>query len=367
MHRAGHDSTGQPVTFDMKALLWRSLDHEGHAMSSWELRGVLASLGHSGRALVKDFRDGVLRTFDAFLQRGGLCVSSELIPSRKSLAGLGMRLAEYPHEARDEFGIHTKGLILLLLTAYHIKRGMAKQRAKGVMGLFFGALLSPDLFDGPIGDALRGLRMLDDGRCAEGVDESGVCAHMRMAHCALQQPGPEVPQERLAYLLCQLFAQPCQCDSWGAFAIALLDTVAAQLTQRVPEVCSPNALNAPILQGRGKKRRLDEDLESTLVCEVNRRGLAPSLRSWARATEVCSPNAMDRVRDKDLMEYLVAGHHGFHDTTSFKLVVDGASVGEPPMELLVGVVSDCEKGHAIWAPPQVLSHGPCMPEGGSGV
>ena len=351
-NRVGLDALGGTVKLERKASSWE-LDDDTTFLA-WEFRRVLDSLGYSSANLVKDFMRNTLPKVVELLRKLGMeDFGEDIIPSRKSLRTRGMPENEWPAYVRDEWGISTGGLLFVLLCTLQLRRGPGRVRSEAVLLRFLEAALPADCRDRPeMLECVESLAMTPAG-CGGDAQVEGVCEHVMFAHGVVHAHRDECGQTALAQLLVEVFDGPCWCPSLGDWLTDLVSVVGNIILKGLDTTCSTDPLNAQEMRGKKRRRRLDEDMKRQVCEHLQRSGRARNGRVWARATAHCSAKSMDRIRDSYLTTYLTAIHEQFHDSDAFRVVLDGARVGEPAKEYIVGVLEECSTGSGAWVPPQV--------------
>lgn len=340
---------------DFKATIFEDAENDD-AEVVWELRRLLASLGHTGQKPIRDWTRKQLPMLEAVLHGTGLEIGPELVPSRKSLISRGIDMDEWPAKVRDEWGITGRGMLLTLCASMLYKRGEHKRSCEAVLETLLEALVSVQLLDDP------GLKlffenpvMKEGSVCDIGIDEVGTCEHIRDAYMAVQSAQTAPKPRRLAKLFQLIFAKPCRCDSVGAWLDDIFRSVSLMIAEAASEADSSNALEATAVFGPKRRRRMDEDMR-VAMCDVRKAGLAKNMRVWAKATQAMSASAANRVRDRQLQAYLAASNQRLHSVQTVRLDLDGARVGEPASEMLIGVLETPDgSGFACWIPPQAIS------------
>lgn len=354
-HRVGLDEHGGTVTLAWKASAWGA---DGHTFLAWELRRVLESLSYSSSNPIKDFKNHTFPLIAEHLRKMGVeSVEDDLIPSRKSMRAKGVKEEDWPAFVRDEWGVSTGGLLLILCGCLMVRRGKHKVRSAAVLLLFLEAVLPADCCSqDDVSECVASLEMtpaMCDGQ-AQGAD---ICHHVEFVHQVLSSKASGCQQSALAKILIDIAQGPCLCPSVGAWLSDFISVVGKMLLSILEDTCSDDPLNAQDLRGKKRRRRMDEDMKLAVCEKLHSSGRARNGRVWARATGHCSDKAMDRIRDKYLAGYMASIHERYHESDSFRTVLDGARIGEPASEYSVGMLEDCASGSGAWIPPQAC---PCV-------
>lgn len=338
---------GTRTRLDMKVSVFTDPD-----FAAWDLKRVIVGLGHNGANPIKDWTKHQLPKLKVILTSLGL-EPPEILPSRKSLSSQGVPVNEWSPFARCEFQVDTRGLLKVILASIQYKRGSSKQTAQAWLLSMFSEFLEGGLGSDDWAQHREDMQMVDGSTC-QVLPGSEVCVHFQTLRSFTESlPHPTSPQA-LAHYLIELVRPRGSCPSVSHWLERTVAIVASAVEVAIAEVMSDDPLRASLLDGRQKRRRVDEDLKRAACLQVRRFGLASSTAVWARATGKLPGSSAGGLRDSCLKEYIASSHEGFVGCKGVRVVLDGARVGEPPAELLVGLVVNTHTGLAVWSPPQAL-------------
>jgi hypothetical protein len=336
----------------------KALEHEFKAarfddgFTVWELRRYVEGVGYVFNTNVKYFRKEKIALLEELLI-SMTCKFDEppVIPSRRFF-GKQTPPPDVFKYVQDEFTMPMKHFVAMLLITERLGHQSVKMdNAQGLRSMFVSSALPADI-EAAV-PTLRHPMMLPHLQC-DGVGGDQVCRHLRAIHYALARADAMdlAPQLKFAYFFRDVLSREIACPHFGAWFKGVVEEVSAIVEINLENYGHSNPLKTWRPEF-AKRRRMDEHMKDSAVQTVKKTGLAPNVSSWARATQQANPKSMAYVRDMHLSAYHAATLRDMEGATTYKLVFDGARLGEPKQEYMFALGENCDNHIAAWSPPTV--------------
>lgn len=362
---------GEPLYFESGhfrngKLLWKAWLHQDrrHAGGDspwlgWELRRVLQHFQERFDNGVGAWVRKTTPRLEPYFDLVGTTVEEAIVPNILSAQAGGRR----PEACtRQEFQVTSKGLVAISLAFWSWKRHVARDLAGEVFrSLLFSMTESVDgiLSDGlwqelaihhvPPGVARECPMQLprEDDRCRHVADFLSIghrsdslhmgyadmlkFAYTTGAECCVMH----VVVERQAAALARVFARE-MANKGGTDSLAL----------PLPGLLLEN--------GRGKRRRVDEDLQNSLLHKAMQERRAPTVGALARSQKVVEPSTIETWVPKHLGAYRAALVMEFKSAGGVAVCFDAARFGQPKEDTIAYGILKLATLAGGWLAPQVL-------------
>ena len=114
------------------------------------------------------------------------------------------------------------------------------------------------------------------------------------------------------------------------------------------------ASNIAMAGPSGKRRRVDEDLRTSIMHNAMQLNLATTPSAYARATQSLPQGTSKNWIGNHMCEYSTSLKMTFHEVQSLSVAFDASRIGMPKEETLMIAALDTSRDYAGWLAPQVF-------------
>jgi hypothetical protein len=336
----------QTKTFDITQKFWTYND----GVVAWELRRFVWEL-HSDRQKVEVNK--VLKLIGKEVRSRfeliGMRFDDELFPSRKAAACKGEEAVLSPY-TRDEYSMRTRGFLMMMICRLcDLKKPEQASFVCKFLERFFDMALQ-------IPSSAQCIAVLGSelDKCAEDVDEDGLCAHMLTV---LTDSRIDASQDSNVGMIVQLVKSLClhavECPAAEACLRRFLSKFATSIDTKVlDESQAYNVMADRLLLSQTRANvRCDEDFKLHAVRTAVSNGDVKSGRDLARALSG-SASTVARWEEQDICNYVAAGHRTFEKARTFCFAEDGKRLGDLKRENLLFEMWSPDPDRGMYLAPQ---------------
>lgn len=335
---------------------WKGWARQGESHFRWEFRRILPGLifdESPTRPLKKVLQESFHR-WEETAHRFGFEINTHLRRSARSIAQRG-GLDEVSNTDEQEAWVSTLVLLLLLCDWRMKARGLDK---KAKIDCLFRLLVERCAPVAPFRDESHwevGERI--SGKCAkELVDGRCKCLHDLFA-ARLPRQDDDISHQWYSALVIQhlLSHNTSECDAITAWVLQKVIKLANAMEGSVAEWAAFDwhLSDEAVVHGLLRKRRLDFHARQFCLQGSVMSGRASTSAEAGRAMgAVSSASQPIAWRAADLQALRASSRMSFSNSQVLSCAVDGARIGRPLVEMLLGLISDARGNRHCVLPPQ---------------